>query len=187
LFGHYGNYACRFCHRAQYLSQKQKTASRKRLAVRRRAGPCDSGPEFCSRTPNRVCRGPSSTVPGTQPYRFSALGSPHAAKRFIGLAIVVRTRSRAALRLASQIDHHEHRAFHGLFRAWPAAAAAAACDHAAPGLELTCGSDYCIETPAIGWLFVLGPHKPRLHLYGRQPRRMGCNLWFCPKQSTSIA
>jgi len=26
-------YACRFCHRAQYLSQKQKTASRKRLAA----------------------------------------------------------------------------------------------------------------------------------------------------------
>jgi hypothetical protein len=26
LFSHYGNYACRFCHRAQYLSQKQKTA-----------------------------------------------------------------------------------------------------------------------------------------------------------------
>src|SRR5262245_33822452 len=33
LFGHYGNYACRFCHRAQYLSQKQKTASRKRLTA----------------------------------------------------------------------------------------------------------------------------------------------------------
>jgi hypothetical protein len=33
LFSHYGNYACRFCHRAQYLSQKQKTASRKRLSA----------------------------------------------------------------------------------------------------------------------------------------------------------
>jgi hypothetical protein len=33
LFGKEGNYACRFCHRAQYLSQKQKTASRKRLAA----------------------------------------------------------------------------------------------------------------------------------------------------------
>src|SRR5262245_43623384 len=33
LYGHYGNYACRFCHRAQYLSQKQKSASRKRLAA----------------------------------------------------------------------------------------------------------------------------------------------------------
>src|SRR5262245_36222511 len=33
LFGHYGNYACRFCHQAQYLSQKQKTASRKRLTA----------------------------------------------------------------------------------------------------------------------------------------------------------
>jgi hypothetical protein len=33
LFGHYGNYACRHCHRAQYLSQKQKTASRKRLTA----------------------------------------------------------------------------------------------------------------------------------------------------------
>ena len=29
----HGTYACRFCHRAQYLSQKQKTASRKRLAA----------------------------------------------------------------------------------------------------------------------------------------------------------
>jgi len=29
-----------------------------------------------------------SRMPGTQPYRFSALGSPHAAKRFIGLAII---------------------------------------------------------------------------------------------------
>jgi hypothetical protein len=33
LFGHYGNYACRFCHWAQYLSQKQKTASRQRLTA----------------------------------------------------------------------------------------------------------------------------------------------------------
>jgi hypothetical protein len=33
LFGHYGKYACRFCHRAQYLSQKQKSASRKRLTA----------------------------------------------------------------------------------------------------------------------------------------------------------
>jgi len=33
LYGHYGNYACRFCHRAQYLSQKQNTATRKRLAA----------------------------------------------------------------------------------------------------------------------------------------------------------
>jgi hypothetical protein len=33
LFSKDGNYACRFCHRAQYLSQKQKTASRKRLAA----------------------------------------------------------------------------------------------------------------------------------------------------------
>ena len=33
LFGHYGNYACRFCRRAQYLSQKQNTATRKRLAA----------------------------------------------------------------------------------------------------------------------------------------------------------
>jgi hypothetical protein len=32
-FGHYGNYACRVCHRAHYLSQKQKTASRKRLSA----------------------------------------------------------------------------------------------------------------------------------------------------------
>jgi hypothetical protein len=33
LFGRYGNYACRFCHRAQYLSQKQDTATRKRLTA----------------------------------------------------------------------------------------------------------------------------------------------------------
>jgi hypothetical protein len=33
LFGKDGNYACRFCHRAHYLSQRQKTASRKRLAA----------------------------------------------------------------------------------------------------------------------------------------------------------
>ena len=33
LFGHYGNYACRFWPRTQYLSQKQKTASRKRLSA----------------------------------------------------------------------------------------------------------------------------------------------------------
>src|SRR5215831_5644838 len=35
LFGHYGNYACRFCHRAQYLSEKQDTATRKRLTARK--------------------------------------------------------------------------------------------------------------------------------------------------------
>ena len=33
LFGRYGNYACRFCQGAQYLSQKQNTATRKRLAA----------------------------------------------------------------------------------------------------------------------------------------------------------
>jgi hypothetical protein len=33
LFGHYGNYACRFCHRAQYLSQKQHSIARKRLSA----------------------------------------------------------------------------------------------------------------------------------------------------------
>jgi DNA-directed RNA polymerase subunit RPC12/RpoP len=32
LFSRYGNYACRHCHRAQYLSQKQN-ATRKRLAA----------------------------------------------------------------------------------------------------------------------------------------------------------
>jgi hypothetical protein len=31
LFGHYGSYACRFCHRAQYASQKQHAIGRKRL------------------------------------------------------------------------------------------------------------------------------------------------------------
>jgi hypothetical protein len=31
LFGHYGNYACRFCHHAQYASQKQQAVARKRL------------------------------------------------------------------------------------------------------------------------------------------------------------
>src|SRR5215475_14451933 len=32
LFSHYGNYACRFCHRAHYLSRRQSTQGRKRLA-----------------------------------------------------------------------------------------------------------------------------------------------------------
>jgi hypothetical protein len=31
LFGHYGNYACRFCHRAVYASQKNNQIGRKRL------------------------------------------------------------------------------------------------------------------------------------------------------------
>ena len=31
LFGRYGSYACRFCHRAQYASQKQHAVARKRL------------------------------------------------------------------------------------------------------------------------------------------------------------
>lgn len=33
LFGHYGNYACRFCHRAVYASQKNDQIGRKRLAA----------------------------------------------------------------------------------------------------------------------------------------------------------
>jgi hypothetical protein len=33
LFGHYGNYACRFCHRAAYASQKNNQIGRKRLAA----------------------------------------------------------------------------------------------------------------------------------------------------------
>src|SRR5215471_13927391 len=33
LFAPYGNYACRFCHQAQYLSQKPDTATRKRLTA----------------------------------------------------------------------------------------------------------------------------------------------------------
>ena len=31
LFGHFGNYACRFCHRALYASQKNNQIARKRL------------------------------------------------------------------------------------------------------------------------------------------------------------
>ena len=31
LFGRYGSYACRFCHRALYASQKQHSIARKRL------------------------------------------------------------------------------------------------------------------------------------------------------------
>jgi len=31
LFGHYGNYACRYCHKALYASQKYDQISRKRL------------------------------------------------------------------------------------------------------------------------------------------------------------
>src|SRR5262245_36172073 len=33
LFGHYGNYACRHCHRALYASQKNDQFGRKRLAA----------------------------------------------------------------------------------------------------------------------------------------------------------
>src|SRR5689334_8543541 len=33
LFARHGTYACRHCHRAQYLSQKQNSASRQRLAA----------------------------------------------------------------------------------------------------------------------------------------------------------
>jgi hypothetical protein len=33
LFGHYGNYACRYCHRAHYLSRRQSSQGRKRLAA----------------------------------------------------------------------------------------------------------------------------------------------------------
>src|SRR5262245_10873807 len=33
LYGHYGNYACRFCHRAFYASQKNNQFGRKRLAA----------------------------------------------------------------------------------------------------------------------------------------------------------
>src|SRR5262245_25969255 len=33
LYGHYGNYACRFCHRAIYASQKNNQIARKRLAA----------------------------------------------------------------------------------------------------------------------------------------------------------
>src|SRR5215475_6201889 len=33
LFGHYGNYACRYCHRAAYASQKNNQIGRKRLAA----------------------------------------------------------------------------------------------------------------------------------------------------------
>jgi hypothetical protein len=31
LFGHYGNYACRYCHKAVYASQKYDQFGRKRL------------------------------------------------------------------------------------------------------------------------------------------------------------
>jgi len=33
LFGHYGNYACRYCHRAAYASQKYNQFGRKRLTA----------------------------------------------------------------------------------------------------------------------------------------------------------
>jgi hypothetical protein len=33
LFGKFGSYACRFCHRARYLSQRQSSQGRKRLAA----------------------------------------------------------------------------------------------------------------------------------------------------------
>jgi hypothetical protein len=35
LFGKYGSYACRHCQRARYLSQRQSSQGRKRLAAQR--------------------------------------------------------------------------------------------------------------------------------------------------------
>src|SRR5262245_13945525 len=53
LFGHYGNYACRFCHRAQYLSQKQKTASRKRLSAAKLRLKLGGWPDIREPTPSK--------------------------------------------------------------------------------------------------------------------------------------
>jgi hypothetical protein len=30
------------------------------------------------------------------------------------------------------------------------------------------------------------PEVPRLDLYGRQPRRMGCNLWFVQNKAQAL-
>jgi hypothetical protein len=54
LFGHYGNYACRFCHRAQYLSQKQKTASRKRLTAAKLRLKLGGWPDIAEPLPPKV-------------------------------------------------------------------------------------------------------------------------------------
>jgi hypothetical protein len=53
LFSKDGNYACRFCHRAQYLSQKQKTASRKRLAACKLRLELGSWPDIHELMPSR--------------------------------------------------------------------------------------------------------------------------------------
>ena len=55
--------------------------------------------------------------PGTRAqYSLSALGSPHAAKRFIGLAIGVRTRSRNLRSPRTRITSHDPCAFRGVLR-----------------------------------------------------------------------
>jgi hypothetical protein len=55
LFARHGNYACRFCQGAQYLSQKQNTATRKRLAaakLRLKLGGCPDIRDHCHEKPN---------------------------------------------------------------------------------------------------------------------------------------
>src|SRR5262245_59775026 len=48
LFSHYGNYACRFCHRALYTSQMHDQLGRKRLqACKLRLTHLDGWPDIC--------------------------------------------------------------------------------------------------------------------------------------------
>jgi hypothetical protein len=74
LFGHYGNYACRYCHRAQYLSQKQKTASRKRLTGQNCASNSVAGQTLanhCQQKPN------GSTTSAIKGYAIKSKNSKH--------------------------------------------------------------------------------------------------------------
>src|SRR5262245_47732317 len=52
LFGHYGNYACRFCHRALYASQKHDQFGRRRLqAAKLRLTRLDGWPDISEPMP----------------------------------------------------------------------------------------------------------------------------------------
>jgi hypothetical protein len=54
LFGHYGNYACRFCHRALYTSQKHDQFGRKRLqAAKLRLTRLDGWPDINEPMPSK--------------------------------------------------------------------------------------------------------------------------------------
>jgi hypothetical protein len=75
LFGHYGNYACRYCHRAVYASQKYDQFGRKRLqASKLRLTNSAVGQTFanhCHRKPN------GSTKSATNAYAIKSKYSKH--------------------------------------------------------------------------------------------------------------